>query len=109
MKASKDISDSNNFNIIVTIFPTREQVDIKEWEKYKSFHKDLEMVMERPQTEFKEILDSLDIMYIDLLPDFQRLNIDNSFYFEKDPHWNVNGHDLVARKLYDYITDSKII
>lgn len=108
MKASKDISDDKDFKFIVAIFPTKEQVDNKEWEKYKGFYKDRGMVMERPQTEFKGILHSLGIMYIDLLPDFQKLNVDNSFYFENDPHWNVKGHELVAQKLYGYITDSEM-
>jgi len=108
MEASKEIANSNSFELIVAILPTKEQVDNKEWERYINFHKDREIVMERPQTEFKEILDSLDIGYIDLLPDFQKLNVDNSFYFENEPHWNVNGHDLVAQKLYNYITNSKM-
>ena len=67
MEASKEIANSNSFELIVAILPTKEQVDNKEWERYINFHKDREIVMERPQTEFKEILDSLDIGYIDLV------------------------------------------
>lgn len=57
----------------------------------------------------KEFAKKNNIGVFDMLPYFKSRNINNTFYFEIDGHWNEKGHALASELLYDYLVDNKIV
>lgn len=44
-----------------------------------------------------------------MLPYFKSRNINNTFYFEIDGHWNEKWHALASEILYGYLIDKGIV
>jgi len=107
IKEIANISKQNNASFFVVIIPYKEQVDqgkllqLLDSENWNSSDVDLE----RPQKTIKKILELQKIAYLDLLPPFRNNNVNNSFYFNIDTHWTVQGEALAAQEVYN----SKII
>ena len=50
------------------------------------------------------ILNELDMSYIDLFPIFrEKALLGDQLYFKTDGHWNVNGQLLAAESIRDYL------
>lgn len=106
IKSIKDVADSNKIPLVMVVIPHREQVDDSKFREYIKENglgeKDLEYgKIQKLATEFagKNKIDAFD-----MLPYFRQKNINNTFYFSIDGHWNAEGHDLAADLLYGYLT-----
>ncbi|MDD5254394.1 MAG: hypothetical protein PHG05_04865 [Candidatus Nanoarchaeia archaeon] len=99
LKYFKESSEKNNFKLLFLIIPAREQVDKTKLREY------LENINPRYIEESrirKDIINTLNknkIDYLDVTPDMQKLNINNTFYYSIDGHLNKEGHKLIARLL----------
>ncbi len=61
-----------------------------------------------PNDELTSFLDEAGIPYLDMLPAFREeaLAGNGPYYFEKDFHMNVLGHDLTADLLYQFVDET---
>jgi hypothetical protein len=85
----------------VVLVPDRYQVDAALWGRHVA-RLGLDAAafdLERPQRLFATWSSETGIPVIDLLPELQARNRDNTFYYEIDAHWNEAGHALVAETL----------
>lgn len=84
------------------LLPIREQVDKR---KFNEFLKKAEidgasLDTSKIQKMILNITQKNNITALDLLPDFSKRNINNTFFFEIDGHWNEKGHELAAELIY---------
>ena len=56
--------------------------------------------LNKPQEEIIKILDHLNIKYIDLLPELRKANINNTFYWELDGHFNEKGYTKASEIIF---------
>ena len=93
-----------DIKIVVFIIPTKEMV-------YQSHFPDPEhnAMIDSRYTALLDILKTLEITYVDLLPIFSTAAADGGeqLYFKSDGHWTPKGHLLAAEALYDYIATNK--
>ena len=57
---------------------------------------------------FEDSRKRVDFPIVDLLPDF-RATDEYPLVFREDPHWNVAGHDFVARMLLGHMEELLLI
>jgi hypothetical protein len=57
---------------------------------------------------FEEARERVDFPVIDLLPEFQATD-ESPLVFRRDPHWNVAGHDFVARSVFGHLEELGLI
>ncbi len=110
-KFLKEYTQKNNVSFVVVVIPAKEQVDLdifndiltknnKTTENYE---------LEKPQRLIDEELEKLNITYIDLLPHFRENNINNTFYWKIDGHFNKQGNDFAARLIYEKLLNDTLI
>lgn len=51
------------------------------------------------------MLSDKEIEFIDLRSEFEKGRNPLGYHFENDGHWNVHGHSLAAKQIYDYLID----
>jgi lysophospholipase L1-like esterase len=85
----------------VVLVPNRYQVDAALWRRHaQALELDEEAFdLETPQRRFAEWSRATGIAVVDLLPELRRRNVDNTFYYEQDAHWNAEGHRVAAEEL----------
>lgn len=83
---------------LVVLFPTRYQVDDSLWAAHARARgiRPEGIDLRTPQRIFGEWSDRTGIRVLDLLDEFRARNVDNSFYHDRDAHWNPEGHRLAA-------------
>lgn len=105
IKEIKKTADENKIPLVMFIIPHREQVDnlkFKEFAKENNLNeKDLEY--DKIQKLTLKFAKENNINAFDMLPYFRQKNINNTFYFDIDGHWNGKGHELAADLLYEYL------
>ena len=93
----KKLKHKYNFELIVSLFPVRYQVEAN-------------IIYDTPQQLFSEMSDNLNIKNVDLLPtlrmNYQILN--DSFYYDHC-HLNPLGNKIVADKMYEYMVRNNLI
>lgn len=108
-KFLKNFTEKNNISLIVVIIPEKAQVDPNIFvkivnENNKSINDyDLEKIQRLLIGMFKD----LDIQYIDLLPELKKANINNTFYWKIDAHFNSEGHKKAAELIYKELINRK--
>jgi len=110
-KFLKELTSENDVDFVVVVVPTKEQVDLDIFNNIlKENKKSIEYYeLDKMQRIMKDIFDSLDIEYIDLLPELREMNEDNDFYWEIDIHFNKKGYEVVANLIYDELVNKKLI
>ncbi len=98
---------SNDINLIVTIIPTKEQVDSKKYNEHFSIYNNtsISINITRPNRELSKYLANKNITYIDLLSYLRKYNVNNTFYFESDIHYNNKGHEITAEVIFEKLTN----
>lgn len=106
-----NFAEQNKINFVIVVAPSREQVDDKMWQKYMNENGLNEDTAEYDKLQRYLMSDakSKNINIIDLLPAFKQKNINNTFYYNIDGHWNQKGHELAADLLYDYLKNNKLV
>lgn len=107
----KKISDKNNFETIFLFVPLREQVDQNHQDIFKrDFFSDTNKILiDQPQDILLEQTKKENISLIDLSKIMRKENINNSFYFNVDGHWNENGHKFVADYVFKILSEKNMI
>lgn len=102
---------SQNAQLIVTIIPTREQVDNSKFKEHFEIYKkiNISVNMTYPNAILADYLKRNKIIAIDLLPDFKAENINNTFYFNEDEHFNKIGHQMAADVIFERLIKSNLI
>ncbi len=107
----KSVADENKIPLLMVIIPNREQVDknkLAEFAKQNNIdEKNLEP--DKIQKLAAKFAAENKIGFLDLLPYFRQKNINNTFYFNIDGHWNEKGHELAADLIYDYLGKNGVI
>lgn len=111
IKEIKKTADSKKIPLVMLIIPNKEQADD---EKLKKFMEDYSLTKEQIEHDkfqklARKFASENSIPYIDLLPQFRQRNINNTFYFEIDGHWNEKGHQLAAELLHNYLLGNGIV
>ena len=109
VKGISDISKEENIKFIVALIPEIRQVDDLLWQDYSKKIRYNNINLRLPQDKFIEILNTLNVDYIDLLPAFQKMNKNNTFYFKIDYHWNEKGHELAAILIYEKLINNEVV
>jgi len=99
-KFLEDFTSENEIKFVVVLIPTKEQVDERIFKNFLGNESVQDYDLERPQRLIKNLLEENYIEYVDLLPYLRENNINNTFYWEKDGHFNENGHEIVAEVIY---------
>lgn len=106
-KELANYTNSKNIGLIVTILPKKEEVDSRKYLEY--FGNNSEIDISKPNSVLKKILRENYIESISLLPEFKRKNINNTFYYEVDSHFNKDGNKLAAEIIYRYLVNKEDI
>lgn len=100
----------NNLDWVLVIIPTKEQVDKNKLKKLvKEQNLNNELDVEKAQKFLKQFAEENNISYIDLLPEFKKRNVNNTFYFEIDGHWNKKGNKLAAEIIFKKLVEFGLI
>ena len=94
------ITNESNVGFVIILIPTREQVAGVKLVDKEGKKLDLEKI----NREFIGFFEDNGINYIDLMP---YLRNEENIYFKTDPHWNKNGHEVVARAIYESLINVK--
>lgn len=100
----------NNIKLVIFLVPTKEQVDSSKMNSYIKF-KNLdikELNATKTQQIIKESLQKYNITIMDPFGQFKRYNVNNTFYYDIDGHWNKKGHQFVADIIYEDLIKSKL-
>tara|TARA_Y100000310_G_scaffold313699_1_gene362364 strand:- start:718 stop:1791 length:1074 start_codon:yes stop_codon:yes gene_type:complete len=105
------IAKQHNTAFIILIIPYKEQVDDKRLEMYiknKNLAKD-NINMTKVNEIITHSLQDTGVLIIDPLEQFRKNNVDNTFYYNIDGHWNPIGHEFVAEILFQRLTEEGIL
>ncbi|MBW2989030.1 SGNH/GDSL hydrolase family protein [Candidatus Woesearchaeota archaeon] len=107
----RDYTSSKKMDLVVVIIPLKYQVDegLKEIFISNNNLEKVEYDMELPQKVVKEWGEKNKIIMIDLLPIFKRLNQDNDFYWQFNPHMNEKGNYVAGLYIYNKLLKEKVI
>lgn len=94
----EEMSNNNHIKFILLISPSKEQVDGTAMKDYisKMNLNISELNVTLVQDTIKTSLRKSNITILDSLEQFKKNNINNTFYYSIDLHWNTKGHELVA-------------
>ncbi|MBI4641803.1 MAG: hypothetical protein HY731_14015 [Candidatus Tectomicrobia bacterium] len=110
----KDLAYTNGARFLVMSLTNKEQLNPHYWKSVRTTYRTMEQEewdLDKPDHILKEFLESAEISYLQLLPEFKRLSssTDKTFHWEFDGHWNPDGHQLAAELLYNYLLQSHLI
>lgn len=100
----KKLTSKHKINLLVVIIPAKEQVE-KDIFMEKLKESDASVAnyeLEKPQNVISEILKSLKIDYIDILPKLREHNLNNTFYWQVDTHFNKEGYEKTADIIFEH-------
>ena len=102
---------SNNIKLIVALLPTKEQVDKRKYNEhfFIYYNSSIKINITHPNILLENYLLQKNVIYTDLLPYFKKENENNTFYFEKDEHFNSEGHNLAAEVIYEKLINLKLV
>ena len=107
----RETAGQNNASFIIVYVPSAEEVDngmkAKWMSKYEAAEKEIDVG--KPNKELKEYAGKKGIKIIDLLPALRQKNINNTFYYSQDKHWNIEGHKLAAEEIYKTLINEGLI
>ncbi|MBD3310555.1 hypothetical protein GF351_05020 [Candidatus Woesearchaeota archaeon] len=99
----RELAEEHDSELIFVIMPTKEAVDDNKYlERLERIHQKRECHLGRYQIrdELIAFFQANKFEFIDLAYPFAQKNINNTFYFEKDTHWNQQGHELAAEVIF---------
>jgi len=97
LKEFDRVAQADGAKFVLLLLPAKEQVDDVLYEKYYSARNLTPGVARwRPQRDLMAIAERNHITAIDVSPEFVRRNVNNTFYYTYDGHFNARGHLLTA-------------
>ena len=103
----KTYLESSDIRFALLLIPLKYQVDdgLKEAFVRNSYGIDEDFDFEIPQKEIIGWGFQNEVVVIDLLPQLKSLNNDNDFYWKLNPHFNVEGNEVVGDIVYNGLVD----
>jgi len=95
-KFLKDLTSKNNSSLLIVLVPTKEQIGLTLLDNISLNNYNLE----KPQKELINLLEKNDINYVNLLPKLKAENINNTFYWGLDGHFNKLGYRKASEIIY---------
>ncbi len=107
LDAIADRVDEAGARLVLVGIPARFQVDDALWHAFAARAGLEEDRFDRrlPERRLGEWAQRRGVAYVPLLDALRASNVDNSFYYDGDGHFNAAGHDLAARVILDAIED----
>ncbi|MBS3166640.1 SGNH/GDSL hydrolase family protein [Candidatus Woesearchaeota archaeon] len=99
-KFLKDLTSKNNSSLLIVLVPTKEQIGLTLLDNISLNNYNLE----KPQKELINLLEKNDINYVNLLPKLKAENINNTFYWGLDGHFNKLGYRKASEIIYSELT-----
>ena len=98
----------NNIKLIISIIPMDVQVSKEYWKKYPGTPFDDEAFkINRPQEYMKILGERHNIAVLDVLESAREDDKKKSpLYFEKDPHFNKQGHRFMASYIWEFLMEN---
>jgi hypothetical protein len=98
-------------DLAVFCIPYIDQVDENVWKSKLSRPEMRERgwVLNKPEQLLAGFLNGLKIPFLELLPHFRRAAETAQLYYAKDQHWNVDGHHLAARIIFDWLVKEQLV
>lgn len=95
--------EARGARFVLAVFPTRYQVDRELWLRHarKVGLDPSRYDLDYPSRRLRQWALRQDVLMVDLLQPFRDRNLDNTFYFSLDAHWNRHGHELAASVIHD--------
>jgi len=96
---------------VVVAIPSKHQVDPALWAQYAALAGADPGAFDRGayQQRLREWSRRTGVRLIDLFDEFVARNVDNSFYYTIDGHWNPSGHALAAELILEGLGDQGLI
>lgn len=103
----KNICMSNDISFYLFIIPTKEQVDsLKLHETVEFLKVDMDQIdLNKPQRILTELAIQHNIKVFDLLEVLREAGKKQSVYYEIDSHWNNFGHLVVAKAVFNFLSN----
>ncbi len=102
----KILCEKNNSELLIVLIPDEIQVnpDIQKYvREQQTNYKSEDFDFNLPNRLLIEKLDQSGIEYLDLLPEFKRVSVDQRLYKLRDTHWNIAGNALASKLIYERI------
>ncbi|HZE88052.1 MAG TPA: SGNH/GDSL hydrolase family protein, partial [Verrucomicrobiae bacterium] len=101
LSAMKHHVEAGGARFVLVVFPSRFQVDDALWrdQTARIAVDPGAFDLAKPQRVLSEWAHATGTPVIDLLDEFRRRNVSNTFYFKTDAHWNPLGHELAAETI----------
>ncbi|MBI3447417.1 MAG: SGNH/GDSL hydrolase family protein [Acidobacteria bacterium] len=101
LSAMKHHVEAGGARFVLVVFPSRFQVDDALWraQAARIGVDPATFDLGKPQRLLAEWGKSTGTPVIDLLDEFRRRNVSNTFYLKTDAHWNPLGHQLAAETI----------
>ena len=90
----------NGKPFVIALIPSRDQLN-KEKDDTYSFT--------NPNRRLVNFGKGHNLIIIDLLPYFKEINNSKKFYYEKDSHWNSDGHKFAGKKIYERLKELNLV
>lgn len=106
-----NLANRNSINLIVFIIPTKEQVDDNKMREYIKNH-DInreKLNITKVQEIIRSSMQKNNIIVVYPLDQFKKYNINNTFYYDIDGHWNKKGHKFAADIIYENLIKRSIV
>ncbi len=106
----QELADQNKIQLLFVIIPPKEQVDKRKFDEYFSSRNMTPFLREDlPEIDIKNFTRVHNITTLDLLEYLKARNINNTFYYETDGHWNELGHAEAAKAVERKLEELKWI
>lgn len=111
IKEMKKVADENKIPMIMFIIPSKEQVDNAKLKEFlqESGADENEIEYDKMQKLVIRFANQNNLSVLDMLPYFRQKNVNNTFYYNIDGHWNAKGHQLAADVLHNYLISRGIV
>lgn len=111
----KSAVESNGSKLVVFSVPARKEVDKHTMKQAIDMVESLGVdicLKDTPKAydKLNQVMSDLKIDYINLLPKFKMANDQGiHLFYNKDRHWNANGHALASKEVYQFLEKIKAI
>ncbi|GEM_PF-3358473 len=110
LQYTSELANQNKIHLLFVIIPPKEQVDKRKFNEYFSSRNMTPVLRtDEPEADIKNFTKAHNIITLDLLEYLKPLNVNNTFYYETDGHWNELGHADAAKAVERKLEELKWI
>lgn len=114
MTQLKKAVEREDSQLAIVVLTTIEQVQPEMWQRRVENQPQMQQMawnLEKPNLLVKEIARKLEMPCLNLLPAFREAAEERGvkLYYERDHHWNVEGHRLAGELIYKWLIKSEMV